>query len=84
MVILGQFLAIFFGTILASLTLVTGLAWNSAIEKYIEKHPEFRDSDRWLYASLITVISVICTMIFSYVVSKASISKDGSVPFIPN
>jgi hypothetical protein len=70
-----KFMAVFFGTILASLSLVTGLAWNSAMESYLNSHPEFKSKGKWIYASLVTLFTVFYIMVFSYVIQKSGVGE---------
>jgi hypothetical protein len=72
---IGRFTAIFFGTILASLTLVTSLAWNTAVESYIQNNPTLRSKGKWAYAIAITLFTVFYSMLFSYLISREGVNK---------
>lgn len=52
--------------IITSLSLVSALAWDSAFQKYFEKNKLLNKGGPWLYAIIVTII----TMIFIYVLNK--------------
>lgn len=45
--------------ITASLSLTAALAWNSAFQKTIDDYPYLKKSGPWIYAILITALSVV-------------------------
>ena len=45
--------------ITASLSLTAALAWNSAFQKTIDEYPSLKKSGPWVYAVLITAVSVV-------------------------
>ena len=48
-----------------SLTLISALAWNSAFQKTLDNNKYLKNTGPWIYAILITLISVILITSFS-------------------
>ena len=62
----------------ASLSLISALAWNSAFQKTIDRYPSLKKSGPWMYAIIITAISVII------ITSITQIKKGAKLYFIKN
>ena len=48
-----------------ALGLVAALAWNSAFQNFFKNYPQLQEQGPWIYAILITLISVILITSFS-------------------
>jgi hypothetical protein len=51
--------------ILASISLVTALAWNSAFQNFFDAQPALRDKGPWVHALLMTLFSVIAVFLMA-------------------
>ena len=60
--VFSQVRTTFSAVILAAFAFVTALAWNSAFQSFFEKHIRLQNLGPWIYAVLVTGISVLTAL----------------------
>ena len=67
--------------IIGSLGMISALSWNEAFTNFFKLHPMMRKRGPWIYAIIITIITLLITAI---IVNYNLINQSDDIPVITN